>query len=287
MSAKKVATPNLGILFVFVASLFHSISGLCMKFIPWNGMSINSARNLVAICVMGIFLYVTKHPPKLNKPVILGALCVTATQVFFSLANKLTTAANTIVLQFTTPVFIILLSMIFWHKKPKKLDILACLVVMSGVTCFVMDGLAMGGMIGNVLALASGLTNATVYLLRDMEDGDQLSSFFWGGCLSVLVGLPFLMQETVFTGTAITSVLILGAFNVAIAHILIYIGMRTTPAVTASLISGIEPILNPVLVAVFYGEAVGSMAFVGGAIVIVGVVGYNVLKEKFAEPVSA
>lgn len=287
MAAKNKANPKLGILFVFVASLFHSISGLCMKFIPWNGMSINSARNLVAICVMAVFLYVTKHPPKLNKPVILGALCVTATQVFFSLANKLTTAANTIVLQFTTPVFIILLSMIFWHKKPRKLDILACLVVMSGVICFVMDGLAMGGMIGNVLALASGLTNATVYLLRDMEDGDQLSSFFWGECLSVLVGLPFLMQETAFSGTAITSVLILGAFNVAIAHILIYVGMRTTPPVTASLISGIEPILNPVLVAVFYGEAVGSMAFVGGAIVIVGVVGYNVLKEKYAEPVSA
>ena len=287
MAVKNKANPRLGILFVFVASLFHSISGLCMKFIPWNGMSINSARNLVAICVMGVFLYVTKHPPRLNKPVILGALCVTATQVFFSLANKLTTAANTIVLQFTTPVFIILLSMIFWHKKPKKLDILACLVVMSGVICFVMDGLAMGGMIGNILALASGLTNATVYLLRDMEDGDQLSSFFWGECLSVLVGLPFLMQETSFTGTAITSVLILGAFNVAIAHILIYIGMRTTPAVTASLISGIEPILNPVLVAIFYGEAVGSMAFIGGAIVIVGVVGYNVLKEKYAEPVSA
>ena len=282
MVAKGKVNKNMGILFVVIASLFHSISGVCMKFIPWNGMSINSARNLVAIFVMAIFLFVTKHPPKLNKSVILGAVCVTATQVLFSLANKMTTAANVIVLQFTTPIFIILLSMIFWRKKPRKLDLLACIVVMSGVICFVVDGLAMGGMLGNVLALASGVTNATVYLLRDMEDGDQLSSFFWGECLSVLVGLPFLAQETAFTATALTSVLILGAFNVAIAHILIYVGMRTTPAVTASLISGIEPILNPVLVAIFYGEAVGSMAFVGGAIVVIGVVGYNVLKEKYA-----
>lgn len=271
---------NWGILFVFMASLFHSINGLCMKFIPWNGMSINGARNLVAIFVMGAFLFITKHPPKLNRAVILGAVCVTATQVLFSLANKMTTAANAIVLQFTTPVFIILLSMIFWHKRPQKLDVLACVVVISGVVCFVVDGLEMGGMLGNFLALASGLTNATVYLLRDMPEGDQLSSFFWGECLSVCVGMPFLLQETAFTPTALTSVLVLGAFNVALAHILIYIGMRTTPAVTASLISGIEPILNPVLVAIFYGEAVGSMAFVGGAMVIIGVVGYNVLKEK-------
>ena len=171
---------------------------------------------------------------------------------------------------------------VFFRLSQKCPGSSGCLFVNLFPGCL---GLHLNG--GNVLALASGLTNATVYLLRDMEDGDQLSSFFWGECLSVLVGLPFLMQETAFTGTAITSVLILGAFNVAIAHILIYIGMRTTPAVTASLISGIEPILNPVLVAVYYGEAVGSMAFVGGAIVIVGVVGYNVLKEKYAEPASA
>lgn len=286
MPTKKAPRLNTGILFVFTASLFHSINGLCMKFLPWNGMSINSARNLIALFVMGGFLLLTNHPPKLNKPVILGAICVTATQVFFSLANKMTTAANAIVLQFTTPVFIILLSMIFWKQKPQKLDILACLVVISGVVCFVLDGLNMGGMSGNLFALASGLTNATVYLLRDIDDGDQLSSFFWGECLSVLVGMPFLIQETAFPVSAIISVLILGVFNVALAHILIYIGMRSTPPITASLISGIEPILNPVLVAIFYGEAMGAMALVGGIIVVTGVVGYNVLKEVFAREQS-
>lgn len=271
---------RIGIMFVFMASLLHSINGLCMKFIPWHGMSINSARNLVAVMVMGGYLFLVKHKPRLNVPVIMGALCVTATQVLFSLANKMTTAANAIVLQFTTPVFVILLTMIFWHKKPKKLDIIACVVVISGVVCFVVDGLEMGGMLGNFLALTSGLTNAIVYLLKDMKDGDQISSFFWGEILSVCVGMPFLVQETAFTPAALTSVLILGAFNVALAHILIYNGMKTTPAVTASLISGIEPVLNPVLVAIFYGEPVGSMALVGGTIVVVGVVGYNVLKAK-------
>ena len=72
----------------------------------------------------------------------------------------------------------------------------------------------------------------------------------------------------------------LGVFQVGVAYILLTIGLKTTPAVTASLVSGIEPVLNPILVAVFYGETIGVFAFVGAAIVICGVVGYNVLKIR-------
>ena len=96
--------------------------------------------------------------------------------------------------------------------------------------------------------------------------------------ISVVLGLPFLIQETVFTPAAITSVLILGIFQVGLAYVLMCIGLRTTPAVTASLISGIEPVLNPILVALFYGERIGRMALAGAAVVVVSVVGYNVLR---------
>ena len=79
----------------------------------------------------------------------------------------------------------------------------------------------------------------------------------------------------------------LGVFQVAVAYILLTIGLKTTPPVTASLVSGIEPVLNPVLVAVFYKESVGrfalvmgSMALIGAAIVIGGVIVYNVCRAK-------
>ena len=72
----------------------------------------------------------------------------------------------------------------------------------------------------------------------------------------------------------------LGVFQVAVAYILLTIGLKTTPPVTASLVSGIEPVLNPILVAVFYGEKMGSMALIGAAIVIGGVIVYNVCRAK-------
>lgn len=273
-------TRQRGVLFVFIAAVLYSIGGLCIKVIPWNGMSINSARNIVSVLVVGGYLLLTRHKLRFNRFIALGALCVCGTNVLFSLANKMTTAANTIVLQFTAPIFVILLSIMFWRRKPKKLDVITCLIVLAGVLCFFIDGLEMGGMVGNVLALLSGLSYAGVFLLNDMPDSDPICSVFWGDVASVIVGFPFLLQETEFTAIAVGSVIILGAFQVGLAYILMCIGLRTTPAVTASLISGIEPILNPILVAVFYGEPVGSMALVGAVIVIGSVIIYNVLKAK-------
>jgi len=280
---------RLGTLCVFIAAVLYSIGGLCIKVIPWNGMSINSARNIVALVVVGGYLLISRHRPRFNRWIALGTVSVCGTNVLFSLANKLTTAANTIVLQFTAPIFVILLGILFWKKRPEKLDITACVLVLLGVVCFFVESLEAGGMLGNVLALISGLTYAGVFLLNDLPDADPISSVFWGDALSVVLGFPFLMRETEFTAAAITSVIILGAFQVGLAYVLMCIGLRTTPAVTASLISGIEPVLNPILVAVFYHETIGPLSLAGAVIVVLSVVAYNVIRGRRAagEPAAA
>lgn len=269
-----------GTRFVFFAALLYSIGGLCIKLIPWNAMSINSARNMVALVVVGGYMLLSRHRLRMSRWIALGALSVCGTTVLYSLSNKLTTAANAIVLQFTAPIFVILLNAVFWRKRPGKLDLAACAVVVSGVVCFFLDGLAMGGMLGNALALLSGLCYAGVFLLNDLPDADPVCSVFWAEVISIIIGLPFLARETCFTTTAIVSVVVLGAFQVGLGYVMMCIGLRTTPAVTAALITGIEPILNPIWVAVFYGERVGPLALVGAVIVVAGVVGYNVLKSR-------
>ncbi|MBQ9967918.1 MAG: EamA family transporter [Oscillospiraceae bacterium] len=275
-------TRQRGILCVFFSAVLYSIGGLCMKFIPWNGISINGGRNIIALMVIGAYLLLTKHPLRFNRSVALGAVCVSGTNILFCLANKMTTSANAIVLQFTAPIFVLLLSVLIWKKKPKKPDLITCAIVLAGVVCFFLDALEMGGMLGNILALVSGLSYAGVFLLNEMPEGDPICSVFWGDVLSVIIGLPFLLGETAFPPTAIVSLVILGAFQVGLAYILICIGLKTTPPVTASLISGIEPVLNPILVAVFYGETIGPMALVGAVIVIGSVVAYNAIDAKQA-----
>lgn len=268
-----------GPLFVFLAALLYSVGGLCIKVIPWGGMAINGGRTAIALVVIGTYLAVTRHRLKLNRWVLLGALAVFGTNAFFSLANKMTTAANAIVLQFTAPIFVIVFSGVFFRRRPDKLDLGACAAVFGGILFFFLDSLEMGGGAGNALALLAGVSYAGVFLLNDLPDSDAISSVFWGDVLSVM-GLPFLFRETEFTATALVSLVILGAFQVGVAYVLLCIGLKTTPPVTASLISGIEPVLNPVLVAVFYKESVGRFALVGAGIVIASVLVYNVLKSR-------
>lgn len=269
-----------GTLCVFLAAVLYSIGGLCMKVIPWGGMAINGGRTAIALIIIGGYLILAKHPLRLNRWVLFGAVCVFSCNALFAVANKLTTAANAIVLQFTAPVFVLLFSLLFFRKKPTKLDLAACAVVFGGIVFFFADSLTMGGGLGNVVALLSGVTYAGVFLMNEMPDSDAISSVFWGDVLSAVTGLPFLLRETDFSAVSLVSLVILGVFQVGMAYILLTIGLKTTPPVTASLVSGIEPVLNPILVAAFYGENVGPFALVGAAIVICGVVGYNVCKIK-------
>ena len=166
---------------------------------------------------------------------------------------------------------------IFFRRRPGKLDLVTCAAVLGGILFFFVDSLSAGGMVGNVLALISGISYAGVFMMNDMPEGDAISSVFWGDVFSAVVGLPFVAMETDFSATAVVSVLILGVFQVALAYILLTIGLKTTPPVTASLVSGIEPVLNPILVAVFYHEMIGPTALVGAVIVVGSVVAYNVI----------
>lgn len=265
---------------VFLAAVLYSIGGLCIKVIPWHAVSINGGRNMVSVLVVGSYLLATRHRPRWNRWIALGAFSVCGTNILFTLANKMTTAANAIVLQFTAPIFVLLISILILRKKPQKLDIIVCAVVLLGVLCFFLESLEAGGMAGNSIALISGLTYAGIFLLNDLPNADPISSVFWGDICSAVVGLPFLLRETDFGVKPMTSLIILGAFQVGLAYILMCEGLKTTPAVTASLISGIEPVLNPILVAVFYHETIGPLSFVGAVIVIISILVYNIAKER-------
>lgn len=263
-----------------VSALLYSIGGLCIKLIPWSGVAINGGRTAIALLVIGAYLALTRHPLRFNRWILLGAVSVFGTNTLFSMANKMTTAANAIVLQFTAPVFVMLFSFLFFRRRPSGLDAAACAVVFGGILFFFLDSLEMGMGLGNLLALLSGVTYSGVFLMRDMPNSDAISSVFWGDVLSAAVGLPFLLRETEFSALAITSLVVLGVFQVGMAYVCLCIGLKSTPPVTASLIAGIEPVLNPILVAVFYREPVGRFALIGAVIVVCGVVGYNVLKIK-------
>lgn len=263
---------------VLLAAILYSIGGLCIKLIPWSGMAINGARTTIALLVISLYLKAIHHKPRINLCIFVGAISICGTNILFSVANKLTTAANAIVLQFTAPVFVILFSVLLFKKQPQKLDLIICALVLGGVILFFVDSLsAEEGMLGNILALLSGISYAGVFLMNDMADGDPISSVFWGIVISALVGLPFLGYETDFSSKTFIVLMVLGVFQVGVAYILLSEGLKTTSPITASLLSGIEPVLSPILVAIFLHEVISLWSLVGAIIVVGSVVLYNIL----------
>ena len=274
-----------GALFVFLSAVFFSIGGLFMKLIPWNGLAINSARNVFSVLVLAAFFRIRRHKLVINRTVLIGALAIVGTNILYSLANKLTTAGNTIILQFTAPIWVMVFSSLLLKKKPGRLDLVAAAFVFAGVICFFVDSLSSGHLTGDLLALLSGIFYAGVFMMNAREDSDSLSSVLIGMLLNVLTGIPFLIREQPFSAgmDVWTPVLILGIFQLGLAYVFLTEGLAITPPVTASLISGIEPVLNPLLVAVFYGEMLTPLSLVGAAIVFLSVIGYNLIRLKQAE----
>ncbi len=267
-----------GIFYVLMAALLFSIGGLCIKLVPWSPLAINGARNLISVILIGIYLKAIHHKIVINPAVLFGAVCMTGTTTLYTIANKLTTAANTIVLQFTAPVFVIFFMWLFFKERPKRMDIAASVVVFIGIICFFIDGLSSGNMLGNVLAVLSGVSYAGVFMMNSFEKSDSLSSIFLGQALSAVTCVWFVFGETNFGVTAIGGIVALGVFQLALAYIFMSKGLDEVPAVTASLTTAIEPILNPLWVALFYHEVITPLAFVGAVIVIAAVVGYNLWK---------
>ncbi len=265
-----------GVLCVFLASVFFSTGGLLIKLIPWSALAINGARNLIGALVIGVFLLVTRHRLVFSRQVLIGALSTMGVTTLFTVANKLTTAANAIVLQYTAPVFVILLMLLVYRERPKRTDIVTCAAVLCGVCLFFADGIRAGGLAGDLAALASGVCYAGVFMMNAGKDADALSSCFFGQLAAGVLFTPFCLRETEFSGQTAALVLALGVVQVGLAYILLSLGIRHTPPVTASLITGLEPVMNPLWVALFYGETVTALSAVGAVVVVGSIVLYNV-----------
>jgi drug/metabolite transporter (DMT)-like permease len=277
--------PLFGTAMMLAASLCFSTGGLLMKLIPWNPLAINGARNLVACLVFGIYLRVIRHKLKWNRTVLVGALSLAGVTTLFSIANKLTTAGNTIILQYTAPIWIVIMMYLFFGEKPDRTSLISILVVFAGILCFFFEGISTGKWLGDLLALLSGIFYAGVFMLNSFEKGDALSSVLFGQLACGIFLSPLVLKETDFSAPVLLYVFLLGAVQVGLAYIFFTTGTRYTDPVTASIINAMEPILNPILVAVFYGEMLGKMSMAGAGIVICGILYYN-LKKIYSQRIT-
>lgn len=261
-------------LLLALTAIMWSIGGLFIKMVNWHPLAIAGMRSLIASTVFIAYLVYKKEKLMINKKTLLCGLALAATMLLFVCSNKLTTSANAVVLQSSSPVHIIWISCLFYKQRYTVRDYIAVGITMGGIILFFCDSLTPGNLLGNILALISGVTMATMTVLTNrLPDSHSASSaLMLGHIFTALVGLPFLLAPgNEFTGTSFLCLAVLGIVQLGIPYLLYGLCAQSTPPLLCSLIVMLEPLLNPVWVFLAVGELPGLFALIGGVIVLVTV----------------
>lgn len=266
-------TQRRGIVYLALCAVLWSTAGVLIKLIDWNALVIGGFRSGIAALVLWLVLWREGFPrPAVNRSTLLTGLCLGGTTALFVTANKLTTAANAIVLQSANPIFVLLFCALWRRQRFSRRDLAVVLVVMLGVALFFLDDLSPGSLLGNLLALCAAVLLGLAFIFASGAASlhETMSGVLLGHLFSTLVGIPFLLLDPpAFTPVSVAAVVFLGVFQLGIPYVLFSYGARVCPPLAISLIGMLEPIFNPIWVALFMGEIPGPLALLGGAMVIV------------------
>ena len=267
---------------LIAAAILWGMAGVCVKSITWNSMQLIASRSLLSIFVLAAFKRSFKM--RFSKQNLLGAAFQTATGLLYVQSIKLTTAGSAIVLQYIAPILVFFYAVLFQHRKAKPMETLCALMVFCGVVLSFADSLDPTRIVGNLLGLASGVTFAAQIIAQSRKDADSGDSLMLSCLMSLVIALPFVLlgDAPQMDMKNIFWVLVLGIFQYGLANALFAIGIKRVDKVEGSLLLTIEPIFNPIPVAILCGEKMGTLALIGAAVVIAFVALYSVLPQLVA-----
>lgn len=268
-------------LYLLAAAVLWSTAGAAVKLSSLSAWQLASGRSLIAALVLALAIPSGRRLP--SRRGLLAALAYAATVVSFIIANKLTTSANAIFLQDTAPLYVLLLSPLVLRERPSRGELAAVPVFLLGLSLFFLDQLDPGQLWGNVIALGSGVAFALCILGLRAVGEEGSSVLVWGNLIAGFsVLLPALGGPSP-TALDIGLLVFLGVFQLGLAYTLFQRGLRETPAVEASLLILLEPVLNPVWTFLFTGERPGPWALVGGAIILLATAWRTLLGARGGE----
>ncbi len=276
---------NIAMLEMLLCAALWSIAGIFIKLIPWNGFAVASMRSLVAGLTIALYMLITKKRFVLSRRTLLAGLLSASVYTCFVCSNKLTTAANAIVLQFTSPVFIVVFSALIFKTRIKKADMLVVLFTLAGIALCFIDQLQGGYLLGNCVAILAGMFMAGMFMaVGELEGEERFSGILLGQGFTFGIGLPWvIVTRPELTAAAVGCVLVLGVFQLGISYILYIKATKYCPPLACCLLGAVEPLLNPVWVMIFDGETPGPLALIGGIVVVGSVTLWCIFGKDKAE----
>ena len=272
------------LMFVFAAAFLWSTGGLFIKWTSLSGLELSFYRSFFALITVA--LLTRREGLGLNGITAAAAILYAVLVILFVIATKQTTAANAIFLQYTAPVYLLILEPIVYKEKFRGRDLITVLVCLGGMALFFVGQLRPQDVTGNLMALASGFFFALYFLLLrhpKVREVNRASSVIYGNLLCVLICAPWGLEAlSSVGGHDLLSVMYLGIIQLGVSYVLFTLGMtRGVRSLDAGIICYIEPVLNPVWVFLVLSERPSRWALLGGAIIITAVIIHMLLDARF------
>jgi drug/metabolite transporter, DME family len=282
MSASHTTSPALSRpvprLQLLAAAVLFSTGGAAIKSCTLSGWQVAGMRSAVA--AIAVLFMVPAARQRWSWRILAVATVYAATLVLFVRANKLTTAANTIFLQSTAPLYILLLGPLLLGETITRRDLAVMAAIALGLVLLV-TGVqpafvsAPDPALGNTLAAFSGITWAgTVVGLRWIGSdarrpaGAAAAAVLAGNVVACAACLPAALPLGTVGWPDALIIVYLGVFQIGVSYALVTAAIRYVPALEAALLLLVEPALNPVWAWLVHGEAPGAWSLLGGAIIL-------------------
>lgn len=268
---------NKGCCYMFLTAICWSLAGVLIRFNSQTGLMISTVCSCIAF-LFNILFYRQKWI--INKTVIFVAICQYIMGITFIYANQLTTVGNAIVLQYTSMIFVLIYQSIDERKLPKKRQLGIVFMVVVGMFLFFFDDISFEGMIGNILAIISGLFFGLQFYVNSKEQADAYTSTQLSYFISML-GICFVFKDLpTIQSTEWMTMIISGVIQTALGGIFFAKGIVLIEAFTANVICMSEVILAPLWAYLIFHETISLMSLVGGTLIILGIL-FNIMFDYF------
>jgi drug/metabolite transporter, DME family len=249
------------------AAFLWSLAGVFIKFLDLPPLTIVFYRSVFAALIFTPFL--RGNHWQISRPILISVVSYTAAISAFVSANKLTTAANAIVLQYTAPFFVFLFSGLVLREKISPLNGFTLAGSMIGVAAIFLGSAGEPDMAGVLLALLSGALFAAYMInLRKTRAVSPVYLTWINNVVCALMLLLVVKSQLGLTSTQLVIVAVMGAVQLGVPYFLFSKGLQTVPLQEASLIALIEPVLNPLWVALTVGEIPSLATLAGGGLIV-------------------
>lgn len=270
------------LLYLVLTAALWSFSGVTVKMIDWNPLAIASGRSLIAGITISLLLGRGLRFKEYGRAHWMTGFFLAGVSFSFVAATKLTTAANAILLQYTAPAWVAILSPWFLGERVRKLDWFFVGLVFTGMALFFKGQLSPEGLNGNLLAVLSGLLfGGTAMSLKSkgLKGDSAVDAVILGNFLAFILGLYFWRPP--WPGALAILVLIFsGVVQFGISYYLYSRAASSVSSLEMVVITTIEPIVNPVWVWLILGERPGGWALLGGLFVLSSVTVWSFIKAR-------